>query len=706
MQDDPLSQCVLFIARQQDAALTQDALLDGLPLKGGRLSPGLVERAAQRVGLDTKLARQPLERVSALLLPCVLLLNNDQACLLEALDTRAGTAWVRFPELDMEAQTLSLEKLTEQYAGTLIYLRPALKVGGERVSDKLSGDGGHWFWSVIRRNRRTYRDVLVASLLVNLFALAMPLFVMNVYDRVVPNQSEATLWVLAAGIFIIISADLLLRLLRGWFVELAARRADNRLSARIMERILGMQLSHMPASSGSLVGNVQAFESVRAFCGSMAVTALIDLPFFLLFLAIILLISPWMALPVAIGALGLLLFALSVQQRMHRLASVSGEVSSQRHAGLSESLAALPLLKTLNATGSVQRRWEQGSRFLAGVSDRQRLLGLSVSSAAAFVQQSVSVCLIIIGVYQVFMGNLSQGALIAAYLLSSRAMAPVTQTAALLTQYHQAAAALTSLEEVMHAPQERTPGQQGLRHATLRGEVEFADVSFTYPGSERPALDGVSLRIKPGERVGLLGAAGSGKSTLSNLIAGLYPPDAGQIFIDGINQAQLDPAELRRQLGYLPQEAPLIDASVYENITLGIDHPDRATLKSALRVSGLDTLIGRHAEGLSLEVGENGKRLSGGQRQTVALARTLMSDAPLTLLDEPSSAMDSMLEQHLCRELETWTQGRTLLLSTHRTRLLSMVERLIVLDGGRIIADGPKQAVLDDLSRGRLQRVS
>lgn len=706
MHDDPLSQCILWVAQQNDAALTRDALLDGLPLKGGRLSPGLVERSAQRVGLDTKLARQPLERVSALLLPCVLLLNNDQACLLEALDTRAGTARVRFPELDMEAQTLSLEKLAEQYAGTLIYLRPALKVGGERVSDKLSGDGGHWFWSVIRRNRRTYRDVLVASLLVNLFALAMPLFVMNVYDRVVPNQSEATLWVLAAGIFIVISADLVLRLLRGWFVELAARRADNRLSARIMERIMGMRLEHMPASSGSLAGNVQAFESVRAFCGSMAVTALIDLPFFVLFVGIIALISPWMALPVFSGALLLVLYALSVQQRMHRLASVSGEVSAKRHAGLTESLAALPLLKTLNATGTVQRRWEQSSTFLAGVSGRQRLLGLSVSSAAAFVQQSVSVSLIIIGVYQVFMGNLSQGALIAAYLLSSRAMAPVSQTAALLTQYHQAAAALSSLDEIMHAPQERTPQQQGLRHGTLRGEVEFASVSFTYPGSERPALDGVSLRIKPGERVGLLGAAGSGKSTFSNLIAGLYQPSEGQLFIDGINQAQLDPAELRRQLGYLPQEAPLIDASVYENITLGIDHPDRATLESALRVSGLDTLIGRHAEGLALQVGENGRRLSGGQRQTVALARTLISDAPLLLLDEPSSAMDSMLEQHLCRELNAWTRGRTLLLSTHRTSLLTMVERLIVLDGGRVIADGPKQDVLDALAGGRLQRAS
>lgn len=706
MQDDPLSQCVLRIARRHDTAITRDALLDGLPLKGGRLGPSLVPRAARRAGLEARLVKQPLQRINTLLLPCVLLLQNDQACLLEAIDPDAGTAHVRFPELDMQAQTLDLSDLQAQYAGAAIYLRPSLKVGGERASDRLHPGGGHWFWSAIRGNRRTYRDVLVASLLVNLFALSMPLFVMNVYDRVVPNQSEATLWVLAAGIFIVISSDLVLRLLRGWFVELAARRADNKLSARIMERIMGMRLEHMPASAGSLAGNVQAFESVRSFCGSMAVTALIDLPFFLLFLGIITLISPWMAIPVVVGALLLVLYALSVQQRMQRLASVSGEVSSQRHAGLMESLSSLSLLKTLNATGIMQRRWEQTSHFLAGVSGRQRLLGLSVSSAAAFIQQSVSVSLIITGVYQVFAGNISQGALIASYLLSSRAMAPVSQTAALLTQYHQAAAALQSLDGIMQAPQERTPRQQSLSQGPLRGDLELADVSFTYPGSERPALHQVNLTVKAGERIGILGAAGSGKSTLARLVAGLYQPTDGRLFIDGTHQARIDPAELRRQLGYLPQEAGLINASVYENITLGIDHPDPDTLKQALRVSGLDAVVGRHAEGLSLNVGENGQSLSGGQRQAVALARTLMADAPLVMLDEPSSAMDSMLEQHICQHLERYTRGRTLLLSTHRTSLLSMVERLIVMDAGQVIADGPKQTVLDALSSGQLKRAS
>lgn len=715
MQDDPLSQCLLQVAEHHGKPHTRDALVDGLPLVNGRLSPGLVERAAERAGLEARLAKQPLARINPLLLPCILLLNGEHACVLEHLDTRAGTARVRLPELDMASQSLPLDELTETYSGTLVYLRAAFTLHGapgtgghgadnHSAAPPLTSDGGHWFWSVIRRNRRIYRDVLVASFLVNLFALAMPLFVMNVYDRVVPNQAEATLWVLAAGIFVVISADLVLRLLRGWFVELAAQRADERLSARIMSRLLGMRLEHMPASTGALAGNVQAFESVRSFCGAMVVTALIDLPFFVLFVTIILLISPWMALPVAVGALALVLYALSVQQRMQRLASASSEASAQRSAGLFESLGHLPLLKVLNATGIMQRRWEKTSRFLAGVTGRQRLLGLSVSAGAAFVQQSVSVSLIIIGVYQVFAGNLSQGALIAGYLLSSRAMAPVTQTAALLTQYHQAASALHSLDDIMQTPAERNAQPRYLPHGRLRGDIEFADVSFCYPGSERPALDGVSLRIKAGERVGILGAAGSGKSTLARLIAGLYRPTDGRLFMDGTHHAQLDPAELRRQLGYLPQEATLISASLYDNVTLGVDHPDNATLRRALRVSGLEHIVGRNAQGLALPAGENGSSLSGGQRQTVALARALMHDAPVMLLDEPSSAMDSMQEQHICRELNAHTQGRTLLLSTHRTTLLAMVERLIVLDGGRVIADGAKQDVLDALSSGRLKR--
>lgn len=704
IHDDPLSQCLLWLAREQGQPHTRDALTEGLPLKQGQLTPALLPRAAERAGMRARLLRQSLGRLNGRWLPCILLLRDNRACVLTRLD--GDQVRVRVPELGMEEQSLTLAELQADYAGVVAYCRPLLQLGEVAAEVAASADSGHWFWSVIRGNRRIYRDVLLASLCINLFALALPLFVMNVYDRVVPNQTTATLWVLAAGVGIVILADLVLRMLRSWFVELAAGRADNRLSARLMERVLGMRLEHLPSSIGALAGSIQGFESVRAFCGSMVVTALIDLPFFLLFLLIILIIAPLMALPVAVGALLLLLYALSVQQQMRRLADVSGQASSQRSAGVIESLSCLPVLKSLNATGRMQRQWEQATRFLSGSGSRQRLLGASVSMGAAWVQQTVAVSMIIIGVYLVIDGQMSQGALIAAYMLSSRAMAPVSQTAALLTQYHQAASALQVLDEVMATPQERASGQQPVSRDGLRGDIELCNLSFTYPGEERAALSGISLRIQAGEKVGIIGAAGSGKSTLEKLILGLYQPSEGSLLLDGINLAQLDPAELRRGIGYLPQDLQLINGSVYDNVTLGMDGVEPHQLQQAVRVSGLDTLIGPQADGWSRQVGEQGRALSGGQRQTVALARAVLADAPVLLLDEPASAMDSMMEQHICQQLKRHCQDKTLLLITHRTSLLQLVDRLVVLDKGRLVADGSKQQVLEALAQGKLKRAA
>ncbi len=704
IHDDPLSQCLLWLAREQGQPHTRDALTEGLPLKQGQLTPALLPRAAERAGMRARLLRQSLGRLNGRWLPCILLLRDNRACVLTRLD--GDQVRVRVPELGLEEQSLTLAELQADYAGVVAYCRPLLQLGEVAAEVAASADSGHWFWSVIRGNRRIYRDVLLASLCINLFALALPLFVMNVYDRVVPNQTTATLWVLAAGVGIVILADLVLRMLRSWFVELAAGRADNRLSARLMERVLGMRLEHLPSSIGALAGSIQGFESVRAFCGSMVVTALIDLPFFLLFLLIILIIAPLMALPVAVGALLLLLYALSVQQQMRRLADVSGQASSQRSAGVIESLSCLPVLKSLNATGRMQRQWEQATRFLSGSGSRQRLLGASVSMGAAWVQQTVAVSMIIIGVYLVIDGQMSQGALIAAYMLSSRAMAPVSQTAALLTQYHQAASALQVLDEVMATPQERASGQQPVSRDGLRGDIELCNLSFTYPGEERAALSGISLRIQAGEKVGIIGAAGSGKSTLEKLILGLYQPSEGSLLLDGINLAQLDPAELRRGIGYLPQDLQLINGSVYDNVTLGMDGVEPHQLQQAVRVSGLDTLIGPQADGWSRQVGEQGRALSGGQRQTVALARAVLADAPVLLLDEPASAMDSMMEQHICQQLKRHCQDKTLLLITHRTSLLQLVDRLVVLDKGRLVADGSKQQVLEALAQGKLKRAA
>lgn len=704
LTNDPLSACLLWLAAENGTTTSHDALVAGLPLVDGRLSPSVFPRAAERVELSVKLVRQPLARLNPLLFPCVVILEDNRACLLQRIDAERQTVQVLLPELDMQAEEIGLADFKQAYTGIALYCRPEFRLDPKRTGSKDTADKGHWLWGVIKANRPVYRDILIAAFFINLFALTMPLFVMNVYDRVVPNHATETLWVLAIGALFIICADLALRLLRSWFVELAANRADITLSARIMERILGARLEHAPASVGSYAANVQSFESVRSFIGSMTVTALIDLPFFLLFVIIIALISPVMIIPVLIGATLIIIYALAVQATMHQLTETMSQASAQRNSGLIESLVAAPTLKSFNATSRMQTSWEQSTRFLSGCAGKQRMLGMSVGAGASWIQQVVSVAMIITGVYLVINGDMSQGGLIAAYMLSSRAMAPVSQTASLLTQYYQATTALESVEQMMEAEQDREPGKQLVSRGKLRGEIELRNVSFQYPDEEQNALSGVSLHIRAGERVGILGRVGSGKSTLEKLILGLYRPTSGNLLVDGANIGQIDPAELRRNIGYIPQDVQLLSGTVYDNITLGIDHPNNERLIQAINISGLKTMVGEHAEGLSMQVGEGGNRLSGGQRQTIAVARAVMADSSIMLLDEPTSAMDSTLENHVSKGLGQFSQGKTLLLVTHRTSLLDMVDRLIVMDAGKIVADGPKQKVLQALQQGSIQR--
>lgn len=704
--DDPLSVSLLWLAKQQGVTVTREALIAGLPLHNNKLMPANFARAASRVGFETQAVQQPLLRINTQLLPCILILSEQRAGILLGINKEEQTADFLFmPE--GAHRTLELKELAGLYTGTAIYCYPEFQLD-QRAFDLKQRQvaKGHWFWGVIKENRRLYGDVLIAALFINLFALSMPLFVMNVYDRVVPNLATDTLWMLAAGVFIIFCADLCLRLLRSWFIDLAANRADIRLSARIMEQILGQRLEARPASVGSFASNVQAFESVRSFIGSMTVTVLIDLPFFLLFIVIILLIGWVMAIPVMVGVMLLIFYALAVQGKMRDVSDAISEASAQRNSGLIENLVGAETVRAFNAAGRAQSIWEKATLFVSACSIKMRMLGASVGITGMWVQQSTSVALMIVGVYLVFAGELSQGGLIAAYMLSSRAMAPITQLAGLLSQYHQAATAMESLENLMTSPQEREHGKTLMSRPVLQGNITLENVSFAYPNAQRPALDGINLQIKAGEKIAILGRAGSGKSTLEKLLMGLYRPTEGGIYFDDIHQEQIDISELRRNIAYIPQDIHLVFGSVYDNITLAAPNASREEILAAVNDAGLHALIGQSADGLAMPVGENGNLLSGGQKQSVAVARAFIQERNILLFDEPSSAMDSGLENHLIHSIKRRSQNKTLIVITHRNSLLSLVDRLIVMDGGKIIADGAKQQVLEALAAGSLKKVA
>lgn len=703
--NDELLDCLLIVARAHGEVPTRDALMAGLPAEHARLTPGLFARAARRAHLSSNLVRCPLADLKNALLPAIVLLHGERACVLLGLNEDRSQARVVYPELGDAPVQVELSALEADYIGISIYARPTQRFDA-RTPEVRAGRHGHWFWSVIAESRPLYRDVLLAALLANLFALGMPLFTMNVYDRVVPNHAFETLWVLALGLLLMLVSDLVLRTLRGRFVDLASSRADVKLSAFIMERVLGMRMEQRPASAGSFASNLRAFESVRDFIGSATVVAFIDLPFALIFMIVIGWISWLMLIPLCLGAAVMVLYALAVQGRMHELAETTYRAGAQRNATLIEGLVGFETIKALAAEAPIQRKWEKSAALLARVGAQLRLLSSTASNTSAFVQQFINLCIVIIGVYLISERELTMGGLIACTMLASRAMGPVGQVAGLLVQYHTAATALTSLDEMMKKEVERPENSTFISRGRLTGALEFRDVSFTYPGQSAPSLRNLSFSIKPGEKVAILGRIGSGKTTLEKLILGLYRPSEGAVLVDGIDLRQLDPAELRRQIGYVQQDVMLFYGSLRDNITLGAPLADDAAIVKAAEIGGIIGLVNQHPQGFDMLVGERGESLSGGQRQGVAIARAVINDPPIMLLDEPTSSMDYSSEDDIKRRLIEFAQGKTVVLISHRTSLLDLAERIIVMDGGRIMADGPKEQVITALRQGRIGKAA
>ena len=698
---DSLLGCLVLACRSHQVATTKDALIAGLPLRNGKMTPALFKRAAERVNLSVTILKKPLNQIRAEFLPVTLLLQNDEACKLISINKATNTARVIYPELGDAEVAVALDEIAAQYVGYVIVTKT------KYVFDKRAPEVGkvrlrHWFWGTLAENKRIYRDVMVAAFVVNMFALAMPMFTMNVYDRVVPNRSVETLWVMAIGVAVIVIGDLILRTMRGYFLDWASARIDVKLSARIMEQVLGTRLEQRPNSVGSLASNLRSFESVRDFITSATITTLIDVPFGLIFIIVMAWISPPMVIPVLVGAVVMLLYAFSVQSKMHELSETMYRAGAVRNATLIESLVGLETIKALGIEGGMQRKWEHSARYLTEVGSKLKLLSQSISNGSNAIQQIISVSLILLGVYLVTSGDLTMGGLIASTMLASRALVPISQTAGLLTQYHTAATSLKSLDEIMNKPIERPLDSNFLSRPTFRGDIEFREVSFKYPGAEESALTNVSFKIKAGEHVALLGRMGSGKTTIHKLMLGLYQPTEGAILIDGIDARQIDPAELRRCVGYVQQDTHLFYGTMRENLTITTPHADDRAILAAAHAGGIDDFINAHPKGFDLLVGERGETLSGGQKQGVGIARALIGKPSILLLDEPTSAMDHSGEDAVKKRLIDASAGKTMVLISHRSSLFDMAERIIVLDSGRVVADGPKEQVIEALRSGKV----
>lgn len=705
LHHDPLLACLVELTRLHGRPSTRAALSAGLPLEKGCLSPSLFARAATRAGLSSKIVRRSLDSIDTALLPVILLLKGDQACVLLGWDDASNVARLLYPEAGQGEVSLSRAELAERYLGIAIFARPRFSFDA-RTPEVGKILERHWFWGSLLEQSALYRDVIGAAFLINMFALVMPLFSMNVYDRVVPNNAVETLWMLALGVSLIIGMDYVVRLLRGHFIDLASARIDVKLSAMIMERVLGMRLESRPASVGSFSSSLRSFESVRDFIASATVTALIDLPFSAIFLVAIIWISWPLALIPVLGLIAGVIYAYVIQHKMHELAETTFRATAVRNAALIESLTALETIKTQGAEGVVQNKWERSTAFLARIGAQSRLLSASATNGAATITQVVNVLLIIAGVYMIQEHALTMGGLIAVTMLGGRAIMPLAQAVGLLLQYQNAQMALTTLDKLMAQPVERPDAAAFIHRPEIRGEIEFRNVSFSYPGQGEAALQDISLHISPGEHVVLIGRTGSGKSTLQKLMLGLYQPSDGVVRIDGIDLRQLDPADLRRNVGFVGQEAILFYGTLRENIAIGAPYADDSAIVAAAEVAGLTQFVNRHPKGFDMLIGERGDSLSGGQRQEVAIARAVLMDPPVLFFDEPTSAMDFSTEHQFKERLKRFAVNKTLVIVTHRTSLIELANRIIVVDDGRIVADGPREKVVEALQSGRVGRAA
>ncbi|WP_343345348.1 type I secretion system permease/ATPase [Sphingomicrobium sp. XHP0239] len=693
---DPVLDSLSFLARRNERPSSPTQLRGGLALDEAGLLPfHQIEPALDQVGMRGETVEKRLSRLTDRDLPAILELDHGRAAVL--LEQSGSQVLVYAPGIE-EALWIDRAELANAYVGRAVRVEadPTAERANERPFDRATKR--HWFWSEIWRARGQFRPVIVAAIVINLLALAVPLFTMNVYDRIIPNEAVSSLWVLAAGVAIALGFDYLLRLARSRLVDEIGRKLDARFSQRIFEKVMNLPLAARQGSTGAIARRVSEYENVRDFFASTSVVLLVDISFMVIFLGFIAFLAGWLVF-VPIGIItAMLLVGWSLQKAMGSTALDAQADSSLQHSILVESVGGAETLKAAGAEGQMLGRWQRFAGMSANTQERMRRLTAVAVNLAAIAQQTMSVGLIIGGFYLFHAGDITMGAIIAIVMIAGRAMAPVGQFALLMTRAKQAGATLDSLQTMMQLPDERSAGARSMAPEIREGVVFLENVDFRYPNATGDSLSQVSLSIRPGERVGIIGRVASGKSTLGRVICGLYAPTDGAMLVDGLDCRQYHPHQLREAFRYVGQDAELFSGTVRDNLLLSGARASDEDLVDAVRRAGADIFLAQGAAGFDLDIGERGARLSGGQRSLLVLARALVRPSKLLFLDEPTGSMDTQTERYFIDKLDAAiAKDQALVVSTHRHQMLRIVERLVVIDKGRVVADGPRDEVLAQL---------
>ncbi|MAF98045.1 MAG: type I secretion system permease/ATPase [Micavibrio sp.] len=700
IRKDTLLECLVFLTEHYGRAKSARALTSGLAYDGVCMQAELFCEAAARQKIKTKITKfKSISAINTAILPAVVIIQSKRACVLLS-KTDKGVEI--FDAVKGEKRSMPIDELEQTYAGFVILCQPTAEFKAPELAEKIEGDTDqHWFWDLATQNRGIYAMVLMGAVFINLFGLTSPLFIMNVYDRVIPNNAIETGWALALGALTIFLFDLILRTLRAYLIDLAGRRMDVIATRKIYDQVLNMRLSERPKSSGAFANMLKDFDAVRDFFTSATITALVDLPFTLFFLFIIYKLGGPVVLALALLIIFVLTVGFFLQIPLKKLVRKATRSSEVKHGLLVETIHGLETIKSIGADGAFRARYGAMVGENAAYGQASRALSGFGVNIASFVQQSASVFIVLIGMYLVAEGTLTIGGLIACVMLSGRALAPIGQIANLMARYHHATGALKTLDRIMAAPVERPEHVNFLHRPDLKGKVSFKDVSFAYPNVQRDVLSGVSFEIKPGEKVGIIGRIGSGKSTIAKLMMGLYVPTSGSIYADDTDYRQIDPADLRRAQAYISQDVKLFTGSVRDNICASQPNTSEDEILKAAKAAGVHDFISHHPMGYDAPVGENGDGLSGGQRQAIALARAMLIKPKLLIADEPTNAMDVQAEQAFRRYIQNEIKDKSFVLITHKHSMLELVERLIIIEQGRVVMDGPRDDVIKALQGGK-----
>ncbi|QGY28710.1 type I secretion system permease/ATPase [Pantoea cypripedii] len=700
-EKDTLLCAITWLVRHHGKSASADVLYAGLP-RGECLAPDIAVLMLEQAGIQAGWVERDILTLSESLYPLIIAMTTGEYVILQK--KHEGQYSLLTPT-DGTLHHVSAETLAKEAAGFAMLTRLKVQPVARGDQDILpaSGRSGHWLFSNLWRFRQYFYSAALAALLANVLTLSTTFFTMNVYDRVVPTGAYATLWSLAIGVLIAITFEFIAKQIRTWLVDSAGKKTDLLVGSLLFRKTLAMRMECKPRSAGSFANQLREFESVRDFLSSATLATLSDLPFCLLFLSIMFAIGgplamiPLLAIPVIIIA------AIAIQWPLSRYMKENISEISQKQGLVIETIVGLETLKAAKGEGVMQKRWNDFSALAAASSMKTRYLSSLTSNFVSYVQQVCTILIVLWGVYLIHAGEMTMGALVGMVILSGRSLSPLAAVVGLAIRFQQAKTALHSLNQLMAMPTERDKQAHFLPSPPLKGDIALRQVGFHYPKTglhdPLPILHPLNINIRPGERVAILGSIGSGKSTLLKILARLYLPTQGQMTMDALDVNQIDPADWRSVCGYVCQDNRLFQGTLRQNIIMGNPAVSTEHFLQVATLTGIDAIARRHPSGYDMPVGEMGQGLSGGQKQLVSLARCLLLNPSILLMDEPTSSMDSTAEAQFIAQLKQVIQQKTLVIVTHRAAVLSLVERIIVLEDGKILADGPKAPILARLSQ-------